>query len=204
MKANAGQPRHPLIRVIPMLLLLALLMVISPVMAQEPDVTEVTEATQAPASNEESTSERNALRGRLSGRKIAINPGHGLHYNGWSWHWQRNDYWGIREDLVTPDIAKYLYDYLRAEGATVYSTRELNKNAGTGESGYPKWQEAARYYIKSQGAPRSVWDSSTSHWKDDLNARPLYANWRNTDILVSIHTNGAGGTGTETLSLIHI
>ena len=37
-----------------------------------------------------------------------------------------------------------------------------------------------------------------AYWNDDINARPLYANWRNTDILVNLHTNGGRGTGTET------
>ena len=80
----------------------------------------------------------------------------------------------------------------------------MDKGAGNGESGNPKWQEAARYHIKSLGVPASVWDSSTTDLNDDIRSRPLYANWvdgngQAAEILVSIHNNGGGGTGTETL-----
>ena len=52
--------------------------------------------------------------------------------------------------------------------------------------------------------PASVWDASNSHYNDDILSRPLYANWadangNNANILVNIHNNGSGGTGTETL-----
>jgi hypothetical protein len=49
-----------------------------------------------------------------------------------------------------------------------------------------------------------VWDSSTVDENDDIRCRPLYANWQDangfaTNVLVSVHNNGGGGTGTETL-----
>lgn len=139
-----------------------------------------------------------APEGRLSGRTITISPGHGWYYTGSGWNLQRGYYWGVVEDFLTADMVRLLNDYLVAEGATVYSTRELNTNAGNGQSGHPKWQEAARYYIQSLGAPSWVWDSGGSHQDEDIRARPYYANWRSSDILVSVHTNGGGGTGTET------
>ncbi|KAA3658925.1 MAG: hypothetical protein DWQ04_23640, partial [Chloroflexi bacterium] len=73
------------------------------------------------------------------------------------------------------------------------------KNAGNGESGYPKWQEAARYYLKSQGVNESIWNSlpSLSDKDNDIRSRPLFANSLDADILVSVHTNGGGGYGPE-------
>jgi N-acetylmuramoyl-L-alanine amidase len=151
----------------------------------------------------------------VSGKRVAISPGHGYYFNVNTsiWTLQRNNWFGIVEDFVNSEIAAYLSPLLAAQGATVRTTRELNKSAGTGDSGRPKWQEAARYYIKSLGVPASVWNTSAStstndQLDDDIRSRPLYANWvdangNNADILISIHNNGANvpgtGTGTETL-----
>jgi D-alanyl-D-alanine carboxypeptidase len=137
----------------------------------------------------------------LGGRGITISPGHGWYWNEAENEWllQRDYFWGIVEDFVNADIAMYLNTALVATGADVRPTRDLDKTAGIGESGYPKWEEAARYYIKSLGAPSSVWDEpGFSQLLQDIRSRPNYANWVNADILVGIHNNIGGGTGTET------
>lgn len=137
----------------------------------------------------------------LTGKKIVVNPGHGLYWTGSAWTTQRDEVFGVVEDFLTIEFATYLTDLLTTQGATVYVTRELDKNAGTGESGSPKWQEASRYYFKSLGLDESIWNNNSSDDEraQDINSRPLYANSLNADILVGIHTNGGGGTGTETL-----
>lgn len=139
----------------------------------------------------------------VSGRRIALSPGHGWYLDG-SWKLQRSYFFGIVEDFINFDLVQLLHQRLQAEGAWLRPTRNMDKSAGNGESGNPRWQEAARYHIKSLGLPASVWDSSTSDLNDDIRARPLYANWndgngQNAEILVSLHNNGGGGTGTETL-----
>lgn len=139
----------------------------------------------------------------VAGRRIAVSPGHGWYLDG-TWKLQRSYFFGIVEDFINFELVQSLQQSLLADGAWVRPTRTMDKSAGIGESDHPKWQEAARYHIKALGVPASVWDSSTSDLNDDIRARPLYANWvdgngQNAEILVSIHNNGGGGTGTETL-----
>ncbi|MCI5130819.1 MAG: hypothetical protein D3904_04695 [Candidatus Electrothrix sp. EH2] len=132
-------------------------------------------------------------------KSILVSPGHGYYWNDYysDWRLQRSYYWGIVEDLVTSEICMYLESYLDAAGFDVRSTREMSKTAGIGESLHSKWEEAGKYYIKSLGVPASVWDSAGSDYDDDIMSRPLYANYIGSDVLVSIHTNAGGGTGTE-------
>lgn len=136
-----------------------------------------------------------AQSGPLSGKKIVVNPGHGW-YNksGDNWDFQRSEYWGIREDLVNAEIAMYLVEDLKAMGADVYPTREMDKNAGNYNNDKPWWQVAARYYLKDRltGIPSSVWDISSdgTDYTKDINSRPYYANSLNADLMISIHNNG--------------
>lgn len=139
----------------------------------------------------------------VSNRRIALSPGHGWYLDG-SWKLQRSYFSGIVEDFINHDLVQLLHQRLQAEGAWLRTTRNMDRDAGNGESGNPKWQEAARYHIKSLGLPAAIWDSSTTDLNDDIRSRPLYANWvdgngQNAEVLVSLHNNGGGGTGTETL-----
>ena len=131
---------------------------------------------------------------------MVISPGHGYYLNDTSrWVLQRTPYFVIVEDFVNHDIVTDLYAALLEVGADVASTRNLDRNAGLGESGFPKWQEAARDHLKAIGVPDSVWNGSGgSHLGQDINARPRYANFLNAELLVSVHNNGGLGTGTET------
>ncbi|MEZ4268823.1 MAG: N-acetylmuramoyl-L-alanine amidase [Myxococcota bacterium] len=70
-------------------------------------------------------------------------------------------------------------------------------------SGRPRWEECSRYAIQSNGAPQSVWDSSSDDHSDDITARSRYAAWQNEPgedaVYVSWHTNAPdGGRGTST------
>ncbi|MFM8617236.1 MAG: N-acetylmuramoyl-L-alanine amidase, partial [Opitutaceae bacterium] len=137
----------------------------------------------------------------LALRRIAISPGHGYYQNAaGTWVLQRGYLQGIVEDFVNHDMITVVRDELQAAGAEVLSTRNLDRAAGNGESGFPRWQEAARYHVKSLGAPASVWNEpGYDHLSQDIRCRPLWANHVNADVLVSLHNNGGGGTGTETL-----
>jgi N-acetylmuramoyl-L-alanine amidase len=70
-------------------------------------------------------------------------------------------------------------------------------------SGRPRWEECSRYAIQSNGAPESVWNSSSDDHSDDVTARSRYAAWQNEPgedaVYVSWHTNAPdGGRGTST------
>jgi len=136
----------------------------------------------------------------LAARRVAVSPGHGYYLNGTRWVLQRDSFTGIVEDFVNHDLVVLIDSALREAGAAVFPTRELNRLAGAGESGFPRWQEAARYHVKALGADPSVWnESGFTHLEQDIRCRPRYANAINADVLVSVHNNGGGGTGTETL-----
>lgn len=136
----------------------------------------------------------------LAGRRVAVSPGHGYYLNGANWVLQRSYWQGIVEDFVNHDMIVLVRDELATAGAAVLPTRNLDRAAGNGESGFPKWQEAARYHIKALGADPSIWnEAGFTHLEQDIRCRPRWANSVNADILVSLHNNGGGGTGTETL-----
>jgi len=140
----------------------------------------------------------------LNARRIAVSPGHGYYLNGNNYVLQRSYWNGIVEDFVNHDIVTHLSTVLAAAGVEVRPTRNLDRSAGVGETGFPRWQEAARYHVKALGADASVWnEAGFTHLEQDIRCRPRYANAVNADVMVSIHNNGAGtpgaGTGTETL-----
>lgn len=142
----------------------------------------------------------------LSGRNITFGPSHGRFWNGSGWYWQRSDPCGfgeaVLEDTNSIRLGQFLYQYLTQDGATVHVPRELNEsNCCHPATGLPWWKMAARYWLQANGIPSYVWNSSTSDSNDDIRARPLYADYRGSDIYIACHTNaGGGGTanGTET------
>ena len=140
----------------------------------------------------------------ISAKRIAISPGHGYYWTGSAWTLQRSFYWGICEDLVNVDFGIKLRDLLLTAGADPKPVRNFDKTSGVGESGYSKWQEAARYYLKAAGVPSSIWNEAgyPSERDQDIRCRPNYANWVGADLLISIHNNAAGtsgpASGTET------
>ncbi|MCK4937527.1 MAG: tandem-95 repeat protein [Methanosarcinales archaeon] len=114
----------------------------------------------------------------LSGKIVIINPGHGLYktLNG-EFNFQRSYYEVVSEndvksihargsketptgavdvnnalveDKVVVKISSHLKKYLEQNGATVYSTRDLNiDNSIKGMSGYPRWEEDSDIYLNS-------------------------------------------------------
>lgn len=128
--------------------------------------------------------------------KIAINPGHGLLFNDETneWNWQREEFHGIREDLLTPEFAIILNDLLLQEDFTTYPLRELDKNRGIGESGLDSWQESARAFIRAKGdVPEYIWNTirTSNDIAQDIYSRVLYSDYLDTDVLINIHTNGS-------------
>ncbi|MFP4395332.1 MAG: DNRLRE domain-containing protein [Anaerolineales bacterium] len=140
--------------------------------------------------------------GPLSGKKIALNPGHGLYDktdNG-AYSWQRGEWWGIREDLVNAEMIMYAAQYFENAGATVIDLRQMDKSP-TGPSGYPHWYEGAREYLWDAGLPSWVWNTSgcgSNNLCKDIMARPYGANYYGAHLLINLHNNGGQGTGTET------
>ncbi|MBI5380895.1 MAG: N-acetylmuramoyl-L-alanine amidase [Opitutae bacterium] len=141
-----------------------------------------------------------APRAEVVPRRIVVNPGHGYYWNGTAWSLQQSPVSGVSEDFVNHDIASLLHSSLTGVGADVRPTRNLDRAAGLGESGQPKWQEAARYYLKALGADALVWnEAGFAHLEQDLRCRPRFASACGADLLVSLHAGSGGGSGTATL-----
>lgn len=136
---------------------------------------------------------------------VALGPGHGYYqHHSLGWTLQRSYYFGIVEDFMNVDFMLEVDAGLLGYGFPTVPLRNFDRNAGNGESGHLKWQESCRTHLKAIGAPSSLWnsDASTSpdlQYNQDIRARPLYANYAGASLFISLHNNGGGGTGTETL-----
>lgn len=140
------------------------------------------------------------FRALTAGGAVVVSPGHGLYWDEvlGTWHLQRPRIQGIVEDLVNWDIARYLRDELLAANMNAEMVRYSERDAIAGPSGNPRWQEAAKYFIQTLGAPDEVWNYGADDYARDINTRPFYANWIDAAAVVSIHNNGGQETGTET------
>ena len=131
----------------------------------------------------------------LTDRNIALWPSHGLYYNAArdEWIWQRATLWTTVEDLYTQEYVRLLRTMLRNAGANVLMPRAGLENQEIGESGLPKWTEAARYRLIEQGADSAIWNNyDGNEYKDDMKCRPLWVNALETpvDLCMALHTDG--------------
>ena len=135
-----------------------------------------------------------------TGGRVVVSAGHGWYWYeaAAAWRLQRDYYWGIVEDFVNWDIASYIEDELAAAAFDVRAARYPSRDATPGVTGQPAWQDSAKYFIRSMGAPAQVSDYGVDEYSRDINSRPFYANWVDSAVMISIHNNGGGGTGTET------
>lgn len=147
-----------------------------------------------------------AIGSSLAGKKISLSPGHGLYWSGSSWNTQRPVYCAPlnQEDYHNLEISKYLDTYLAQDGATVKKYRAFDKNYGTyAPSGHAFWHMAGSYWLQESGYPCSVYASSTggctlgsgtgSELNDNVRGGPVASNFDNTDVHVSVHSNGLSG-----------
>ena len=138
---------------------------------------------------------------RAAGKpRVLVSGGHGYYWNEQyaDWRLQRDPYWGIVEDVVNWEFAADLQAALRNTGFDPRPARNPDPLSRPGQSGHPGWQEGAVYFVRGLGAPGEVWNIGVNDYARDINSRPFYANWIGADLVVSIHNNGGGGTGTET------
>lgn len=145
----------------------------------------------------------------IVGARIVLNPGHGLYTdNGQNWKYQRpqlksygSDAVFAQEDQSNMKMAQVVFDTLKAAGAEVYSTRDLNMGStAIGISKNLKWRESAQTYFKSQNISPNIWNHAWPavsrqgcNYDRDIRARAFYANQLGADVVVGIHSN-AGAT----------
>ena len=156
----------------------------------------------------------------LSGQTIALWPSHGVYYNRDEdrWKLQRATMWSTVEDLYTTAYAEQVSRMLERAGATVIWPRARygKDQAATliGPSGYPRWAEAARYWLEYTGVPDTIWnpvtdknnplkDSVRNDYLDDLRCRGLWVNWlaqtKPITACLALHTDGYSQAGDSTI-----
>jgi hypothetical protein len=115
---------------------------------------------------------------------------------------QNEAYPYVVEDLTTPYLSEKLYDYLNTSFgfSSVYSTRELDRDAGSrtvtvngSSESIPLWVFSAKDYFEYEGYSSSIWDvaNSGTNYDKDINSRWLYANSIGADAMLSLHTNAS-------------
>lgn len=77
------------------------------------------------------------------------------------------------------EIAMTIQAALESRGIEIRATRNLDKSAGLGESGMPRWQEPAEAYLRESGAPEEI-DGDAG----------LYAKWLGAEALVRLQSTG--------------
>ncbi len=152
----------------------------------------------------------------LEGLNITIGPSHGRYWNvTYGWLFQRGDPCAfgeaVLEDTNSIRLMQFLHQYLTQDGAAVHVPRELNEaTCCQSATGSPWWKMAAYSWLRNAGLPCSVYGSSSgictsdagssSRSNDDIRARPLFADYRGSNIYIAHHTNAGGGgtaSGTE-------
>ena len=131
----------------------------------------------------------------LTDHTIALWPSHGLYHNAArdEWIWQRATLWTTVEDLYSQEYVRLLRQMLENAGASVVMPRAGIEHQEQGQSGMPRWTEAARYWLIEQGADSTIWDIyDGNEYKDDMKSRPLWVNSLETppDLCLAFHTDG--------------
>lgn len=126
-----------------------------------------------------------------------IQPRSGPRASSQDWDFQRPVAFGLREDTITPAYGDELQGLLEQRSGLVVSrarTRSLDLHP---ESSRPWEQMSARYHLKEVLPERAdIWNSLPTDTardrevREDIRARPLYANDLAVGGMISLHTNG--------------
>lgn len=133
---------------------------------------------------------------------IVLSAGHGYFRNfrttPFQWTFQRDEHFGIQEDLVTLDLAASLANAFSARNVHFPLAVRSGSHGLHEPSGHP-WREiSARYYLQELlPEQKDIWNSlpgETDSWRremdEDIRARPNYANFVGASGIISVHTNG--------------
>lgn len=126
---------------------------------------------------------------------IALHPGR-------EWEFQRPSPLGLQEDVLSPLYGDALEDLLeQRSGLVVYRARSRSVELHP-EAARPWEHMSARYHLKALFPDRAdIWNElpnspdSDREVKEDIRARPNYANHLGVDVMLSLHTNGSVDQG---------
>ncbi|QII29066.1 N-acetylmuramoyl-L-alanine amidase [Stenotrophomonas maltophilia] len=153
-----------------------------------------------------------AAKSRSAHTRALVSSSHGyiaLHPSR-AWEFQRPAPLGLQEDILSPTYGDELQDLLeQRSGLVVHRARSRSKDQHP-ESGYPWEQMSSRYHLKALFPERAdIWNelpnspSSDREVKEDIRARPNYANHLGVDVMLSLHTNGNPSPGVRGAEVYH-
>lgn len=144
--------------------------------------------------------------------KALVSSSHGyvaLHPGG-EWEFQRPAPLGLQEDVLSPVYGDELESLLEQRSGLTVSRARSRSTDPHPESAHP-WEEmSARYHLKALLPDRKdIWNElpnspdSDREVKEDIRARPNYANHLGVDVMLSLHTNGSVNPGIRGTEVYH-
>ncbi|WP_414608984.1 N-acetylmuramoyl-L-alanine amidase family protein [Stenotrophomonas pavanii] len=114
-----------------------------------------------------------------------------------AWEFQRPAPLGLQEDVLSPTYGDELQRLLEQRSGLVAHRARSRSIDPHPESGLPWEHMSARYHLKALLPERAdIWNElpnsadSDREVKEDIRARPNYANHLGVDVMLSLHTNG--------------
>ncbi|WP_075674509.1 N-acetylmuramoyl-L-alanine amidase [Stenotrophomonas sp. TD3] len=114
-----------------------------------------------------------------------------------AWEFQRPAPLGLQEDVLSPAYGDELQGLLEQRSGLVVHRARSRSTDPHPESGQPWEHMSARYHLKALLPERAdIWNElpnsadSDREVKEDIRARPNYANHLGVDVMLSLHTNG--------------
>lgn len=136
---------------------------------------------------------------RSARNSALVSSSHGyirIHPSG-EWAFQRPSPLGVREDVLSPVYGDELQALMEERsGLRVHRARSRSLEMHP-ESGFPWGHMSSRYHLKALLPDRAdIWNTLPGsaardrEVKEDIRARPNYANHLGVDVMLSLHTNG--------------
>ncbi|WP_164276381.1 N-acetylmuramoyl-L-alanine amidase [Stenotrophomonas sp. B1-1] len=127
-----------------------------------------------------------------------------------AWKFQRPAPLGLQEDVLSPAYGDELQGLLeQRSGLAVHRARSRSTDLHP-ESSHPWEQMSSRYHLKALLPERAdIWNAlpnsteSNREVKEDIRARPNYANHLGVDVMLSLHTNGSDASSVRGAEVYH-
>ncbi len=143
---------------------------------------------------------RHRMEPRAAAGLVVVSASHGLyrHHPGLDWRFQRPLINSIREDEITPAYGDMLESLLEERSEMTVRRARSRESSDHDEAAQPWWKMSSRYHLKALYPEEpGIWHSLPNSTdgdreiKEDIRARPKYANFIKADGLISLHTNGS-------------
>lgn len=127
-----------------------------------------------------------------------------------AWEFQRPAPLGLQEDVLSPTYGDELQGLLEQRSGLVVHRARSRSTDPHPESGHPWEHMSARYHLKALLPERAdIWNElpnsadSDREVKEDIRARPNYANHLGVDVMLSLHTNGNSASTVRGAEVYH-